>query len=160
MHMMLVYLTLVPLALVSWSGGLRAAGPQTGPLPHKWIQAPSVVRPLRLLSPNGGEFVRRNTRYPIRWRAAAGPGKLTIDLEYRGHRVGSIARYIPVSAGIYNWPVGRVLGRMLKDGPGYRIVINSADRQLLDKSDGDFTLVSPGYRIKPRPMTPTHDRRR
>ncbi|OQX44263.1 MAG: hypothetical protein B0D86_06090, partial [Candidatus Sedimenticola endophacoides] len=104
---------------------------------------------MHLITPGDGAFVRRDARYLIRWRGDGGAGPLTIDLERDGRRLGSIARHVSAASGQYGWQVGRVLGRQLRDGGGYRIVLRGARRNLLARSEGAFSIVSPGYRVRP-----------
>ena len=96
---------------------------------------------LRVIAPNGGETLRQNSDYTIRWvNNCDKPVKLV--LRQNGRWVGLIANSIPSSQTSYDWKVGKHRRGTAPPGGGYKILVKTMDRTSKDASDGPFTIVA------------------
>jgi hypothetical protein len=97
--------------------------------------------PLTLTAPNGGESWKRNSRQYIRWTASAGLGNLRITLWQNSTQIGIIADNVNPAAGAYSWNVGTYSGGVAPLGTGYSIRIREKGTDVIDASDGPFSIV-------------------
>jgi hypothetical protein len=101
-------------------------------------KAPSI----KLLSPNGGEKIRIGALHKIRWQTKGVGGNITIYITYKNRTLGTIARNIRASAGVYRWKVGHALKTRIKAADVYKIVLKTGNRKVFDQSDKYFSITS------------------
>lgn len=97
---------------------------------------------IKLLSPNGGEKIRIGALHNIRWQAKGVGGNITIYMTYKNRTLGTIARNIRASAGVYKWKVGQALKTRIRTADEYKIVLKTGDRKVFDQSDKYFSIIS------------------
>ncbi len=99
------------------------------------LSGPAPVK-LKLISPNGGEILRKGVPFQIKWSSADPKGSIVLVLYKNGIKHSVITRKAP-NKGIFRW---RVPGN-LPDGKDYRIRIRLADNLAVnDFSDRDFKI--------------------
>ena len=100
------------------------------------IAMPLPTDSLTLLSPNGGEIIRRGTTHEIRWDATGNVGTTIKIVIRRGAYSGTLAGGTP-NDGSYNWNIPANYGY----GTGWTIqIVSAASPTILDASDASFTI--------------------
>ncbi|MBL7648900.1 MAG: right-handed parallel beta-helix repeat-containing protein [Candidatus Hydrogenedentes bacterium] len=100
------------------------------------IATPPPMDSLTLLSPNGGEIIRRGTSHEIRWESTGNVGTTIKIVIRRGAYSGTLAGGTP-NDGSYIWNIPATYGY----GPGWTIeVISAATPTLFDASNATFTI--------------------
>ncbi len=101
------------------------------------IATPLTSDSLTLLSPNGGETIRRGTTYEIRWNATGNVGTTIKIVIRRGTYSSTLAGGTP-NDGSYNWNIPATYGY----GTGWSIeVISLATPAIFDASDATFSIT-------------------
>jgi hypothetical protein len=101
------------------------------------IAAPLPADSLTLLSPNGGESIRRGTPLEIRWSATGNVGTTIKIVIRRGTYSSTVAGGTP-NDGSYIWNIPATYGY----GTGWTIeVISAATPTILDASDATFSIT-------------------
>jgi hypothetical protein len=103
----------------------------------------SVVNPMVLLSPNGGEIWNRNKEHIIKWNCDYQIGDvkiLLLQLSPNGQNKYYSITQQPSYFGSFNWNLPQDLPTI---GYKYKIVIMNSDGLIKDESDDYFSLINP-----------------
>jgi hypothetical protein len=96
---------------------------------------------ISVTSPVNGTIWNRNSVQRITWTYKAVSGAVDIFLYRYGVLKGTIASAVPVSELGYSWTVGALNnGTTVPVGAGYSIAVKTADKKVVGKSRGTFTI--------------------
>ena len=97
-----------------------------------WAQTPAI----RILYPNGGEILNRQSRVEIRWESSGAGRSLVIVLFKNGLQLAVISP-LAVNSGRFEW----FIPATLPAGDDYRLRLRSLPELALnDFSDKDFSI--------------------
>jgi|GEM_PF-2225285 len=106
------------------------------------VRTPNTA--ITVLSPNGGETYTSGSPQSITWNSRGLSKTIKITLWKNNTKVGVIASDVDPAPGVYNWNAGVLFnGATVSGGTGYAVKIKEKGTEVVDFSDGTFTIESP-----------------
>lgn len=96
---------------------------------------------IKLLSPVGGEALRKESASVISWEANRLRKNIKISLWKNGVQTGVIASSVSPGAGSYNWTTGRLENGTTVPAGAYRIKLKELNYSYYDMSAADFIIA-------------------
>lgn len=103
----------------------------------------SIEPSITVTAPDGGENWTYGTIETITWDGFGLSDNIHIVLQQNGVNVALIAKSIDPSPGAYSWRIGDCIKGSVTVGANYRIMIVQKNSTVTDKSNADFTIISP-----------------
>jgi hypothetical protein len=103
----------------------------------------AIAQTITVISPNGRENWAQGSQKTITWRSAGVTGNVRILLIQGSANVGIVRDDVPVTLGSINWTVGNYQGGTAAPDSNYRIRIKKMQTDIMDSSDGTFTIGPP-----------------
>ena len=105
---------------------------------QKPVRAPRL---LKLISPNGGEKLKINSTWKIKWNQNEVKERISIILMQGRKTVTVIARNIKPSVSGFSWRISGRPGSKIVPGENYIIKLSTVDKKITDQSDQPFFIV-------------------
>lgn len=102
-----------------------------------------LAQTITVTSPNGRENWPQGSQKTITWRSEGVTGNVRILLIKGGTNIGIVKDDVPVTRGSINWTVGNFQGGTAAPDSNYRIRIRKVQADIMDSSDGTFTIDPP-----------------